>query len=42
MYVAPTLGLLAVGAGRFAYLAVAKPTVIKEIEADLLAQGESA
>jgi amino acid transporter len=36
------LGLLAVGGGRFAYLAVAKPSVIKEIEADLLAQGESA
>jgi amino acid transporter len=36
------LGLLAVGGGRFAYLSVAKPTVIKEIEADLLAQGESA
>ena len=35
------IGLLALGAARFAYLAVAKPEVIREIEADLLSQAES-
>ena len=36
------LGLLLIGAIRFIYLAVAKPTVIRAIQADLLAQDETA
>jgi hypothetical protein len=31
-----------IGAARFIYLAVARPAVIRAIEADLLAQNESA
>jgi hypothetical protein len=36
------LGLLLIGAIRFTYLALAKPDVIRAIQADLLAQNESA
>jgi len=36
------LGLLMIGAIRFIYLAIARPAVIRAIEADLLAQNESA
>ncbi len=36
------LGLLLIGAIRFIYLAVAKPDVIRAIQADLLAQNETA
>jgi amino acid transporter len=36
------LGLLLIGAARFIYLAIARPEVIREIQADLLAQNESA